>query len=130
MLRQGGACARGEGGVQTDCGLRFAKDVVSFFFAQTHVGLVSARSDGPDQADSGSTTYLSRVIYSSYAACQILHPPTPDHRPTHPSPTSPVHDNGSKGGLVGGAVRGIPPLQGDPELLEAPKAPKKFFGLK
>ena len=29
----------------------------------------------------------------------------------------------------GGAVRGDPPPQGDPELLEAPKAPNKFFGL-
>ena len=33
---------------------------MGFFFAQTHVCLVSARSDGPDQADSQSTTHLSR----------------------------------------------------------------------
>ena len=38
-------------------------------FAQTHVCLGSARSDGPDQADSQNTTYLSRVSHSSHAAC-------------------------------------------------------------
>ena len=37
-----------------------------FFFAQTHVCLVCARSDGLDHADSLSTTYVSRVIYSSH----------------------------------------------------------------
>ena len=31
--------------------------------------LVSARSDGPDHADSLSTTYVSRVNHSSHAAC-------------------------------------------------------------
>ena len=31
--------------------------------------LVSARSDGPDHADSLSTTYVSRANYSSHAAC-------------------------------------------------------------
>ena len=31
-----------------------------FFFAQAHVCLVSARSDGPDHADSLSTPYVSR----------------------------------------------------------------------
>ena len=31
------------------------------FFARTHVCLVSARSDGPDHADSLSTPYVSRV---------------------------------------------------------------------
>ena len=30
---------------------------------------------------------------------------------------------------MGGAVGGTPPPSGDPELLEAPKAPKKTFGL-
>ena len=40
-----------------------------FFVAQTHMCLVSARSDGPDQADSQSTTYLDRVSHSSHAAC-------------------------------------------------------------
>jgi hypothetical protein len=43
---------------------------VSFFFLpQTHVCLVSARSNGPDQADSPSTIYLSHVIHRSHAAC-------------------------------------------------------------
>ena len=32
-----------------------------FFFAQTHVCLVSAQSDGPDHADGLRTTYVSRV---------------------------------------------------------------------
>ena len=32
-----------------------------FFFAQTHVCLVSARSDGPDHADSLRTIYVSRA---------------------------------------------------------------------
>ena len=37
---------------------------------------------------------------------------------------------GSKGGWVGGAVGGTPPAPaGGPELLKAPKVPKKFFGL-
>ena len=38
---------------------------------------------------------------------------------------------GVQGGWVGGWVGlwgGTPPPPGDPELLEAPKAPKKFFG--
>ena len=35
---------------------------------------------------------------------------------------------GVQGGWVGGAAGGTPPA-GDPELLEAPKAAKKFFGL-
>ena len=39
-----------------------------FLFAQAHVCLVSAQSDGPDQADSLSTTNLSRVGHSSHAA--------------------------------------------------------------
>ena len=34
---------------------------------------------------------------------------------------------GGPGG--GGAVGGTPPPSGDPELLEAPQAPKKIFGL-
>ena len=34
-----------------------------------------------------------------------------------------------QGGWVGGALGGTLPPAGDPELLEAPKAPKKFFGL-
>ena len=46
--------------------------VQNCFFAQTHMFLVSALSDGPDQADSLSTTYLSRVLYSSPAACSHL----------------------------------------------------------
>ena len=39
------------------------------FFAQTHVCLASARSDGPGHADSQSTTCVSRVSHSPHAAC-------------------------------------------------------------
>ena len=50
-------------------GLRQQVSTYTFFFAQTRVCLVSTRSDGPGQAESPSTTYLSRVIYRSHAAC-------------------------------------------------------------
>ena len=39
------------------------------FFTQTYVYLISAQSDRPGQADSQSTTYLSRVSRCSHAAC-------------------------------------------------------------
>ena len=40
-----------------------------------------------------------------------------------------LRGGGVQGGWMGGAVGGDPPPPGDPELLEAPKAPKKLFGL-
>ena len=39
------------------------------YFSQTHVCLISAWSDGPDQADSLSSTYASRVSHGAHAAC-------------------------------------------------------------
>ena len=46
-----------------------------------------------------------------------------------PLPEFCLRGGGVQRGLVGGAVGGTPPLSVDPELLEAPKAPTKFFGL-
>ena len=43
--------------------------------------------------------------------------------------TGPTTRVSLKGGWGVGLWGGPPPPSGDPELLEAPKAPKKFFGL-